>query len=84
MTDTQQWVLGYFSSKGGIPGETAEQQLGVDYIEAHLIDSLGIVELVETVEGTFGIRFQAEQLQDPRFRRIGGLAEVIDELRRGR
>jgi acyl carrier protein len=83
MTDTQQWLLDLFSSKGRIPGETTDQQLDVDYFEVALIDSLELVELVETIEETFGVRFQSAHLQDIRFRRIGGLAEVIDELRRG-
>ncbi len=81
MTDTEQWLLEYLAKRTSVPGETPEQKLAVDYVTTGLVDSLEMVELVETVEKAFGVRFQAAQMEDVRFRRIGGLAEIVAELR---
>jgi acyl carrier protein len=79
MTEIQQWLIDFFSSRVTIPGDTLEQKLKVNYIETQLLDSLDMVELLETIEHHFSIRFRSNHMQDPRFRIIRGLAEIIDE-----
>lgn len=52
-----------------------------NYFEAGLIDSFGIIELIEDIESEFNINFQENNFQDRRFSTIQGLAEIIEELK---
>ena len=76
------WLLDWFQQKKTLPGP-AEERLDLDYFEAGLIDSFGVTELIVDVEETFGIEFRDVDFQDRRFSRIGGLAEIIAELKSG-
>ncbi|MBI4308465.1 MAG: acyl carrier protein [Chloroflexi bacterium] len=55
------------------------EQLKLNYFEAKLIDSLGVIELITEVEDHFGISFTDRDFQDRRFSTIGGLEEIIME-----
>jgi acyl carrier protein len=50
-----------------------------NYFIAGAIDSFGVIELIEEVESTFGLRFTQIDLLDSRFVSINGLASLIDE-----
>lgn len=78
--DCRAWLEQWFRSRGAVvPGNVASTT-GTSYLEAGLIDSLGVVELIEDIEQTFAIRFEADHFQDRRFPSIEGLAEIISEL----
>lgn len=81
MTDSTQWLLDWFAKRGQVPGATHEQHLAVNYFQAGLIDSLGVIELIGDVENQFAIRFTEQHFQDRRFSTIGGLAMLVNELR---
>jgi D-alanine--poly(phosphoribitol) ligase subunit 2 len=81
MTQTQTWLLGWFRDHKGVAAPQEADPLGVNYFQAGLVDSFGVMELVGDVEQRFGIRFTADHFQDRRFVTVGGLAEMIDELR---
>ena len=75
--DVAAWVRAWFAAKGPLPeGPRA------DFFAAGIIDSLAVVQLVADIEAAFGIRFEDRHYQDPRFSTVGGLAELISELRR--
>jgi D-alanine--poly(phosphoribitol) ligase subunit 2 len=84
MNDTAVWLLDWFKQKGEVPGETVEEQLNVNYYDAKLIDSLGVINLVFEVEEQFGITFSQENFQERRFATIGGLGEIINDLLRAK
>jgi acyl carrier protein len=84
MEDTTLWVLDWFAKRGVVPGATAEQQLAVNYFQAGLIDSFGVIEMIGDLENQFGIRFTEQHFQDRRFSTIGGLAMLVDELRKSK
>ena len=80
--EVKDWVFDFFEKiKGGIPGTTEEEKSAVDYFSAGLLDSLGVVNLIVGIEEEFQITFGPENMQDPRFCRIGGLVELISEMR---
>lgn len=79
-----EWVLGWFETRGPIPGATPAQRAAVDYFEAGLIDSLAVVGLVGELEKAFGVRFEDRHYQDPRFSTIGGLGQIVAELAEAR
>lgn len=74
-------VCAWFESRGAVPGATQAEKLGVDYFAAGLLDSLQVVELVAHLEQTFGVRFEDRHFQQRRFSTIGGLAEIVAELK---
>ena len=76
------WLLDWFKPRGPIPGKNVEEQLQLDYYNAKLVDSLGVIKLVLEMEEHFGIQFSQEHFQDRRFSTIGGLSELTMELLR--
>lgn len=77
------WLVEWLAARAGpVPGETLAEQLDVDMFAAHLIDSMGVIELVSAAEERFAIRFTETQFQERRFSKIGGLAAIIGELAR--
>ena len=79
MRSTLDWLEEWFSRKGMLPGDS-DAIRRINYFEAGLIDSMGVIELIEDCETSFGIRFEQRHFQDRRFATLGGLAEIISEL----
>lgn len=71
------FVLGFFSQRGTIPGDTEEERMACDYIYANLADSMGIVELITGAEEELGVEFSQEDFEDPRFKTVGGLIQIL-------
>jgi len=74
-------VCAWFENRGTVPGATPAEKLAVDYFAAGLLDSLQVVELVSHLEQTFSVRFEDRHFQQRRFSTIGGLAEIVAELK---
>ena len=74
------WLINYFKEKN-----SEESQDGFDtksnYFDLGLIDSLGLIELIDKIEAHFRIQFNEYDFQDRRFSSIEGLSEIISELR---
>lgn len=77
MQDYINWLKNYFSKKNILPDSVEK----LNYYEAGLIDSLGTIELIETIESEFNIRFEQKNFQDRKFSTIIGLAEIIHQLK---
>ncbi|MGC8667515.1 MAG: acyl carrier protein [Chthonomonadales bacterium] len=71
------YVLGFFSERGTIPGDTEEERMACDYIYANLVDSMGMVELITGAEEELGVELTQEDFEDPRFKTVGGLIHVL-------
>lgn len=76
-----QTVLEFFDSRGGLPGSTEQEKLACAYLDAKVIDSMGIIDMISYFEDTFGIRFEADDMQSEQFQTVGGLVLVIEKLR---
>lgn len=50
-----------------------------NYFSAGVIDSLGVIELIEEMEEAFLVKFTQDDFQDERFISINGLVEMIRE-----
>jgi acyl carrier protein len=50
-----------------------------NYFESGVIDSLGVIELIEEMERTFSVQFSQGDFQDQRFLSVSGLAEMLSE-----
>jgi acyl carrier protein len=73
-------VLGYLESRGDLHDLSEEDKLRYKYLENRIIDSLGIIEMIETFESEFGIRFGPEHLESDDFTTIGGLVKLIESM----
>jgi D-alanine--poly(phosphoribitol) ligase subunit 2 len=82
MNETAVWLLDWFADRKGFKDGTPEERLRVDYFQKRVLDSFGIMELIGDVEGRFAIQFTDRDFQDRRFSSIGGLAELVADLRR--
>lgn len=75
-----EWLLSWFQQRRSVPGHTLEDKLQVNYFEAGLIDSFGVIELIAEIEEHFGIFFSENHFQNRGFATIGGLSTIIAEL----
>jgi acyl carrier protein len=80
-TEALAWIIAWFEARGPVPGADAAAKAKVDYFEAGLLDSIGVVDLVSQLEEKFGVRFTDRHFQEPRFSIIGGLAGIVAELK---
>jgi acyl carrier protein len=72
---------------GRIPTTEAGFNQEAELFEAGYLDSLGIVALTAYIEQRFGVAFAEDELFDPRFTTIAGIADIIashDATRPGR
>lgn len=79
--NVKQWALAFFEKRKPIPGVAEDDKLKVDFFASGLLESIEVVELISEAEDQFGITFTTESMQDRRFCTIGGLAEIISELK---
>ncbi len=63
-----------FSKKGMSAGEVPD---GFDLLNEGIIDSLGILELVTSLESRFELRIDFEDMDAERFTRIGDLSRYV-------
>lgn len=76
--DLQSRLLDWFRHRS----PDVDIDLDANYYKAGLIDSFGIVELIDFAEAEFGVRFEDSDFKEPSFRTISGLVRLI-ERRRG-
>lgn len=74
------WLLEWFYNKGLSKEKTAEEQLKLNYFEAGLVDSFGVMELITEIETHFAVRFTETHFQERRFSTVGGLIAIVDDL----
>jgi len=72
------WLKDYFAARCSLP----EKVETINFFEAGMIDSFGVIELIEVLEKEFGIQLTETQFQDRRFPTIAGLAEIVSEMQR--
>jgi len=75
MTDYQDWLIGWFHQRA----PEVELQIDDNYFITGVIDSLGVIELIEDIEKMFKVRFTENDFQDRRFSSVSGLAEILSE-----
>jgi acyl carrier protein len=67
----------WFASRSPVPASFDVQE--DNFIQAGLIDSLSVIDLIEDIESTFGMSFDEAAFQDRRFVSMGGLADILAE-----
>lgn len=74
------FLFEWLGRRGNVPGSTLEERLALNYFDARLIDSLGVIEFVADIEARFDIRFDERHFQDRRFSTVGGLRDIVLDL----
>ena len=59
----------------------AELSSTANLFQLEIIDSFGMIELIEALESRFGLSFEAEDLTNENFASIAGIADLIDRRR---
>lgn len=74
-------VLDFFArnAKNPLPANP-DEILGSYYLDAGIIDSLGIVLMVSELEEKLGVSLSSEDMQSYEFQTIGGLIGILDRL----
>jgi acyl carrier protein len=78
-----EWLREWFSARGELPA-CVEDLRALNYFEAALIDSLGVIDLITDIEERYQIAFSSEDFLDRRFSTVGGLADMLAQRRDGR
>jgi ubiquinone/menaquinone biosynthesis C-methylase UbiE/acyl carrier protein len=76
MKDIQNWLVDWFKKKKPI----TELDITRNYFEAGLIDSLDVIDLIESIESHFKIKFNEMHFQDRNFSTIEGLSHMISDV----
>lgn len=69
-------LAGALADLGLAPGEVADD---LDLIEAGLIDSLGMLEIIAAVEERLGLEIDFEELEPERLRAIGPFSRFVEQ-----
>lgn len=79
--DIKAEVLRYFQEHAQTPltGQTEAEQLACAYLDAAVVDSMGLVEMIGALEAKFDIRFSSEDVQGYEFQTPGGLVALIEK-----
>ena len=67
------WLLEWFKQRA--PFVTLRHD--ENYFNLGVIDSLGVIELIEDMEKTFSVRFTQDDFMDRRFQSVYGLSEIL-------
>ena len=69
----EKWLIGWFKKRN--EGVTIAPD--TNYIDDGLVDSFGIIELIEEIEGYYKIKFNESIFEDNNIFTIKGLAKII-------
>jgi len=74
-------IEGIIRTIGRISPTDARFTTSVELFDSGYIESLGIVQLTAELEETFGVTFSEQDLFDPRFSTVIGIAYVVHDRR---
>ncbi|HVW19099.1 MAG TPA: acyl carrier protein [Solirubrobacteraceae bacterium] len=81
MNDAERWIADYLRRDGDAGDVDLGPLLDVNFVERGLLDSLALVALIADLEDRFDVRLDAEQMQDPAFMTIRGMAAAVGRSR---
>jgi acyl carrier protein len=67
----------FIRDKFGIKPSDRRFDRSVDLFEDGYVDSIGVIELLEFLEGTFVVEMREEDLFSPEFSTIEGMARIV-------
>lgn len=80
MNDTQVWLIEWLKSNNNSEINIDPENISeLNIFESGLVDSMGIMHLIESIESTYNIELNHNHFEQRRFSTIKGLSEIIDE-----
>ncbi|MGY2803830.1 cyclase family protein [Bradyrhizobium sp. USDA 4506] len=79
---SEKLVREFFVRHAKSPLPSGEDAFSVRYLDDGLIDSLGIVTMVDELETALGVTFSADDMQSYEFQTVGGLIGILDRMRK--
>ncbi|TIU58036.1 MAG: acyl carrier protein [Mesorhizobium sp.] len=73
-------VRDFFSQHAKSPLPNGKDAFPVHYLDDGLIDSFGIVTMIDEFESELGVSFSAEDMQSYEFQTVGGLIGILERL----
>jgi acyl carrier protein len=70
-----EFIVSLIEKKGKLPNKYNIEDF--DYIESGYIDSIGLIKFIVDIERKFDISISETDMEDPKFRTIGGLVKII-------
>lgn len=78
MSDIEAWLVGWFEDKSKI--NKNDISLSDSYFEQNLVDSFGVIELIDDIETNYEVQLNESHFQDRDFVTIKGLANIIFKM----
>ena len=79
--EVTRFVVGYFQKANQKREFDAEELLPLDYFAGELVDSFGAIEMINSIEDSFDIRFETTDFENPDFKTVEGLIGIIQAKR---
>tara|TARA_B100000214_G_scaffold316950_1_gene250644 strand:+ start:212 stop:481 length:270 start_codon:yes stop_codon:yes gene_type:complete len=79
--EVTRFVVGYFQKVNQKRELDTEELLTLDYFAGELIDSFGAIEMINSIEDSFDIRFEPTDFENPDFKIVEGLIGIIQTKR---
>lgn len=76
--EARAWLVDWFSDHAAVPADSFEAAGGANFIEQGWIDSIQFIKLVGEIEECWALTLANEDLEDPRFFTLDGMAEIIE------
>lgn len=73
----QDFIVDYLQREYELP--EGIDLLTFNYVESGYVDSLGLIQFIATLEDEYNIEFSEDDLQNPAFKTVGGLMEIMKE-----
>ena len=73
------WIADWFQRRGKHLPLTDLAVADIDYLDSGLMDSVMMIEFIMDLENEFRIRISSRNMADPRFSKLAGLVEIIEE-----
>jgi len=58
---------------------TVDEIWDSDYLGMQIMDSFGVIEFISKIEEHFSIKFSVDDLESPKFRTLGTVADLVME-----
>jgi acyl carrier protein len=75
--DIARRVIEILEQHNPIPGDNEAEKQACHYLEAGVIDSFGLVTLIDELEAAFSIRLDMDDMLSEEFESVGGMINVV-------
>ncbi len=75
--DIQDWVVAFLRSRGDLPEDSLHDVLMFNYLDTELLDSFDLINMVNSLESTFNMQIDLDDMMSEEFATVGGLIRIV-------